>query len=1223
MSDKESSAINSVNDSQPVRKSKNRWCCRIFCFGSAIFFTLILSLLGMLATSTGQRLLVEFADKLLDALTVESVSGSLAEGLELHQVRFQTQGVETLVDKARLQLDFSCLWERKICIDDITINKPQVTVDTNQISVDKEVEKESKPIQRVTLPLAIEIKNAVITGADVKVDNTTVYLANAQTEISLNNDNGLTLGPTQITGLNLLAATLKTQDANVMPPENEKVSEKSVAVAAVKKTLAEKPKNKLDLRTLEVTLRQPILKPLAEMKAIKLPFDFHIVDLQAKDWQYQDDNQHIQLNQLQLQADLTGYDAELKTLYLDSSLGQVKGYAKLGLNEDFPVALSLSADINEIKQTKQMVLPKTSANIILSGNLLKQTALSLTSQGGVEAKLNIKVELNTEKNPLNISLQSKKLQYPLSGEPDVRMDNINLLVSGDLLNYHVNLKSVFKNKALSVSGRLGLKNDVWALPDFKFTYGNNLLEAKGNVQPDSQKLTAKVDVNAPDLSGLLPELNGSVNGKLNFSGKLLEPNVDLDLIAKFVQFQGVNLQNLVAKGKVTSDQIVRGDIAMTLAHLSYGEAVDIRNASLELKGSEQQHELHFKSEGKPVTAVFNIVGGFDRTSQVWQGSLSNINIKSFIGDLKNTRNIALNYDNKKTQAMISAHCWQSANLAFCFPEQFKVGKEGEIPFDIKRLDLKIVNQIIGQDNLLQGKLSSQGNVTWFINKTPIVNIKIDGKKLGVTTKVSGRNFNLPISKLGVIAQLENNNLISKTNILLEHQASIDADLNVQDIAKVRNLNGGLNIRRLNLHIAKQLLSNSESITGYVSSNLKFSGSLNAPLLNGSFNVSDIQAKLISLPFMLQRGNIALRFYGRRSVLQGAILTDQNSQLNLEGDASWQDLTNWYGRIRTRANEFYFAIPGIARVKVSPDVTVKVKPTLLELFGQINVPWARIAIESLPESAVTVSDDEVILGENSKNQVITTAQAQIPIANEAEGMAIKSDLKISIGDDVSFDAYGLKTKLKGLLSVQQEKGKLGLYGQVDLVGGRFASFGQDLLIHKGQISFSGIPSQPFLNVEAIRNPDTMEDSTVTAGVKVTGSAGSPEIKVFSEPSLPQDQALSYILTGRSLENSGETGSAGSVGAALLGMGISKSGKTVGKIGEHFGITDLNVGTSGVGDNSKVTVSGNITDRLQIKYGVGLFNGLAEVTLRYRLLPRLYLQSISGVNQAFDLLYQFQF
>ena len=295
--------------------------------------------------------------------------------------------------------------------------------------------------------------------------------------------------------------------------------------------------------------------------------------------------------------------------------------------------------------------------------------------------------------------------------------------------------------------------------------------------------------------------------------------------------------------------------------------------------------------------------------------------------------------------------------------------------------------------------------------------------------------------------------------------------------------------------------------------------------------------------------------------------------------------------------------------------------MLELSGNIDIPWARIKVDTLPENAEAVSEDEVILNgpRKSKDELIKREFA----STTKSGMEIRSDLKIKIGNDVNFDAYGFKSHLEGLLSVKQEKGRLGLYGQIDLKNGRYASFGQDLLISKGQVNFTGLASQPMLNIEAIRNPEAMEDSKITAGVKVVGVATNPEITVFSNPSKPQDQALSYLLTGRSLEDAGQAGSGGSVGAALLGMGLAKSGKLVGGIGEVFGIQDLNLGTAGVGDSSKVQVSGNIGKRLQVKYGIGLFDGLAEVTLRYRLLPQLYFQSVSGTNQVFDLLYQFEF
>ena len=46
-------------------------------------------------------------------------------------------------------------------------------------------------------------------------------------------------------------------------------------------------------------------------------------------------------------------------------------------------------------------------------------------------------------------------------------------------------------------------------------------------------------------------------------------------------------------------------------------------------------------------------------------------------------------------------------------------------------------------------------------------------------------------------------------------------------------------------------------------------------------------------------------------------------------------------------------------------------------------------------------------------------------------------------------------------------------------------------------------------------------------------------------------------------------------------------------------------------------------LQVKYGVGIFDSIATLTLRYRLMPKLYLEAVSGVDQALDLLYQFEF
>lgn len=46
-------------------------------------------------------------------------------------------------------------------------------------------------------------------------------------------------------------------------------------------------------------------------------------------------------------------------------------------------------------------------------------------------------------------------------------------------------------------------------------------------------------------------------------------------------------------------------------------------------------------------------------------------------------------------------------------------------------------------------------------------------------------------------------------------------------------------------------------------------------------------------------------------------------------------------------------------------------------------------------------------------------------------------------------------------------------------------------------------------------------------------------------------------------------------------------------------------------------------LKVKYGVGIFDSLATLTLRYRVIPKLYVEAAIGVDQALDMLYSFEF
>ncbi|WP_274873703.1 translocation/assembly module TamB domain-containing protein, partial [Serratia marcescens] len=100
------------------------------------------------------------------------------------------------------------------------------------------------------------------------------------------------------------------------------------------------------------------------------------------------------------------------------------------------------------------------------------------------------------------------------------------------------------------------------------------------------------------------------------------------------------------------------------------------------------------------------------------------------------------------------------------------------------------------------------------------------------------------------------------------------------------------------------------------------------------------------------------------------------QLNLAGDADWRDINAWRARIAAKGDKLRVTVPPMIRIDVSPDLVFEATPQLFSLNGKVDIPWARITVQELPESAVGVSSDEVMLDDQLKP--IQPKTASIPI-----------------------------------------------------------------------------------------------------------------------------------------------------------------------------------------------------------------------------------------------------
>lgn len=443
---------------------------------------------------------------------------------------------------------------------------------------------------------------------------------------------------------------------------------------------------------------------------------------------------------------------------------------------------------------------------------------------------------------------------------------------------------------------------------------------------------------------------------------------------------------------------------------------------------------------------------------------------------------------------------------------------------------------------------------------------------------------------------------------LANNGSLSGKVQVSDPQGARGLSGQVSINNVSLALLQPVLQKKEQAEGMLNADLKLAGTAQSPRILGRLALDRLRLNTQWTPVVVKEGQLVMNFNGTSSDLNGTIQTEKGS-LALGGSADWRRPEALRAAITAKGDRIRISMPPTVSLDVSPDIVFEATPSLLTLNGSVSIPWARIVVEEVPATATGVSSDEVML-DNSR-QPIQTKTASIPI---------NSNLTIHIGNNVAINAFGLKARLQGDLKVAQDKKGLGLNGQVNIPSGQFRAYGQDLIIRKGVIQFAGPADQPLLNLEAIRNPESTEND-VTAGVRVTGLASEPKVEIFSDPAMSQQAALSYLLRGQGLDSGG--GDSDMMTSMLIGMGVAKSGKLVGQIGEAFGVKNLSLDTQGVGDSSSVVVSGYIMPGLQVKYGVGIFDSLATLTLRYRLMPRLYLEAVSGIDQALDVLYQFEF
>ncbi|MEG0800750.1 autotransporter assembly complex protein TamB [Citrobacter sp. wls613] len=1244
----------------------------------------ILLLLGSVAflvgTTSGLHLVFKAANRWVPGLEIGQVTGGWRD-LSLKNIRYDQPGVAVNAGEVHLAVGLNCLWDSSLCVNDLSLKDINVAIDSKKMPPSAPVEEEDSGPLNLSTPYPITLSRVALNNINIKIDDTTVSVLDFTSGLNWQ-EKTLTLKPTSLQGL--LIALPKVADVaqeEVVEPKIQNPQPDEKPLGETLKDLFSKPVLP-EMTDVHLPLNLNIEEFRGEQLRVTGDTDLTVHSMLLKvssiDGNMKLDALDIDSSQGAVKASGTAQltDKWPVDITLNSTLnieplkgekvklkvgGALRDQLEVGVNLSGPVDMDLRAQtrlaeaglpLNLEVVSKQVYWPFTGDKQFQADDIKlkltgKMTDYTLSMHAAVKGQdiPPATITLDAKGNEQQINLDKLSVaalegktelkalvdwQQAISWRGELTLDGIN--TAKEVPDWPSKLNGVIKTRGslyggswqmevpeLKLSGNVkqnkvnvngSLKGNSylqWTIPGLHLELGRNSAEVKGELGVKDLNLDATID--APSLDNALPGLGGTAKGQVKVRGTVEAPELLADITARGLRWQELSVAQVRVEGDVKSAEQIAGNLNVRVERIVQPD-VNINLVTLNAKGSEKQHELQLRIQGEPVSGQLDLAGSFDRKEQRWKGELSNTRFQTPVGPWSLNRAIALDYRNQEQKISIGPHCWNNPNAELCVPQTIDAGAEGRAVVNLNRFDLAMLKPFMPDATQASGVFTGKADVSWDTTKEglPQGQVTLNGRNVKVTQSVNDAPLPVAFDTLNLTADLHNNRAELGWLIRLTNNGQFDGQVQISDPQGRRNLGGNVNIRNFNLAMVNPIFSRGEKAAGMLNANLRLGGDLQSPQLLGQLQLSGLDVDGNFMPFDMQPSQLAVNFTGTRSTIAGVVRTQQG-EINLSGDADWSQLDNWRARIAAKGSRVRITVPPMVRLDVSPDVEFEATPNLFTLNGNVDVPWARIVVHDLPESAVGVSSDMVMLNDNLQ-----------PEKPQSAGIPINSNLNIHVGNNVRIDAFGLKARLTGDLKVAQDKQGLGLNGQINIPSGRFHAYGQDLIVRKGELLFSGPPDQPLLNIEAIRNPDATEDDVI-AGVRVTGTADEPKAEIFSDPAMSQQMALSYLLRGQGLDS--EQSDSAAMTSMLIGLGVAQSGQIVGKIGETFGVSNLALDTQGVGDSSQVVVSGYVLPGLQVKYGVGIFDSLATLTLRYRLMPKLYLEAVSGVDQALDLLYQFEF
>jgi translocation and assembly module TamB len=364
------------------------------------------------------------------------------------------------------------------------------------------------------------------------------------------------------------------------------------------------------------------------------------------------------------------------------------------------------------------------------------------------------------------------------------------------------------------------------------------------------------------------------------------------------------------------------------------------------------------------------------------------------------------------------------------------------------------------------------------------------------------------------------------------------------------------------------------------------GTVSDPLLRGTASLRDGRYENVAL-------GLIVTALGVDGVFDGSQLSFENAQASFPAGGT----ISAKGKVDVSAERGFPALINLslnrAAVLKRDDLDIVATGQLVATYGpkggKVSGPLTINQARIRAGGATSQSISEVEVREINKPLDPKSKAQQRRITKPFE-----LDLDISAREKIFVSGLGLNSEWSGDVHATGTTSIPRLTGQMSLIRGTYEFANRRFNVDRGSIIFQGTtPINPVINIRA----------TTRAGdrdiiIQVNGTAGAPDIRFTASPSLPQDEVLSRLLFGSSIQELSPL-EAVQLATALNQLSSNGGGlNVIGSVKRVTGIDRLRVLPADRAKGASTALSGGkyLTDRIYVEVATD-GRGYTATTIEY--------------------------